>query len=86
MWLTGDLGKTSIQVQRLGAGLSLPFPTSFWVMPVPVADLWSTSGEVKPRTILSGMRSGLCLWDFPGGPAVKTLPSNAGAAGSIPGR
>ena len=26
------------------------------------------------------------LWDFPGGPAVKTSPSNAGGAGSIPGR
>ena len=25
------------------------------------------------------------LWDFPGGPGVKNLPSNAGDAGSIPG-
>ena len=25
-------------------------------------------------------------WDFPGSPVVKTLPSNAGAVGSIPGR
>ena len=25
------------------------------------------------------------LWDFPGGPAVRTSPSNAGGAGSIPG-
>ena len=25
------------------------------------------------------------LWDFPGGPVVKTLPSNAGGAGLIPG-
>ena len=25
------------------------------------------------------------LGDFPGGPAVKTLPSNAGGVGSIPG-
>ena len=25
------------------------------------------------------------VWDFPGGPVVKTLPSNAGGAGSIPG-
>ena len=24
-------------------------------------------------------------WDFPGGPVVKTLPSNAGGAASIPG-
>ena len=24
-------------------------------------------------------------WDFPGGPVVKNLPSNAGDAGSIPG-
>ena len=24
--------------------------------------------------------------DFPGGPVVKTLPSNAGGVGSIPGR
>ena len=23
-------------------------------------------------------------WDFPGGPVVKTLPFNAGGAGSIP--
>ena len=26
------------------------------------------------------------LWDFPGGPVVKNLPSNAGDAGSIPGQ
>ena len=26
------------------------------------------------------------LWDFSGGPVVKNLPSNAGDAGSIPGR
>ena len=26
------------------------------------------------------------VWDFPGGPVVKTLPSNAGGAGSIPGQ
>ena len=25
-------------------------------------------------------------WDFPGGPVVKTSPSNAGGVGSIPGR
>ena len=25
------------------------------------------------------------LWDFPGGPVVKTSPSNAGGAGSNPG-
>ena len=25
------------------------------------------------------------FWDFPGGPVVKNLPSNAGDAGSIPG-
>ena len=26
------------------------------------------------------------FWDFPGGPVVKNLPSNAGNAGSIPGQ
>ena len=26
------------------------------------------------------------LWEFPGGPVVKTSPSNAGGAGSIPGQ
>ena len=26
------------------------------------------------------------FWDFPGGPVVKNQPSNAGEAGSIPGR
>ena len=26
------------------------------------------------------------IWDFPGGPVVKNLPSNAGDPGSIPGR
>ena len=25
-------------------------------------------------------------WDFPGGPAVKNLPSNAGDAGPLPGQ
>ena len=25
------------------------------------------------------------IWDFPGGPVVKTLPSNAGGAHLIPG-
>ena len=28
----------------------------------------------------------MAAWDFPGGPVVKNLPSNAGDAGSIPGR
>ena len=28
----------------------------------------------------------MLLRDFPGGPVVKTSPSNAGDAGSIPGR
>ena len=27
----------------------------------------------------------MLFWDFPGGPMVKTSPSNMGAAGSIPG-
>ena len=27
----------------------------------------------------------MVFWDFPGGPVVKNLPSNAGDAGSIPG-
>ena len=26
------------------------------------------------------------LWGFPGSPVVKSLPSNAGGAGSIPGQ
>ena len=26
------------------------------------------------------------FWDFPGGPVVKTSPSNAGDVGSIPGQ
>ena len=26
------------------------------------------------------------MWDFPGGPVVKTLPSNAGDTGSTPGQ
>ena len=26
------------------------------------------------------------LWDFPGGPAVRTSASNAGGGGSIPGQ
>ena len=26
------------------------------------------------------------FWDFPGGPVVKNLPSNAGDTGSVPGR
>ena len=28
----------------------------------------------------------LLTWDSPGGPVVKTLPSNAGGIGSIPGQ
>ena len=28
----------------------------------------------------------MLFWDFPGGPVVKTPPSNMGGAGSIPGR
>ena len=28
----------------------------------------------------------IIMWDFPGGPVVGTLPCNAGAMGSIPGR
>ena len=26
-----------------------------------------------------------CLWNFPDGPVVKTLPSNVGGTGLIPG-
>ena len=32
------------------------------------------------------MRRKKTFGDFPGGPLVKTLPSNAGDAGSIPGQ
>ena len=28
----------------------------------------------------------ITFWDFPGGPVVRTLPSSAGGAGSIPGQ
>ena len=35
---------------------------------------------------LTMSRSRCWLGDFPGGPVVKHLPSNAGAGGSIPGR
>ena len=32
------------------------------------------------------IRNKVNCWDFPGGPMVKTSPSNAGGAGSIPGQ
>ena len=35
---------------------------------------------------LTGQYSKESDWDFLGSPVVKTLPSNAGGAGSIPGR
>ena len=36
--------------------------------------------------MVSRERKTLFLWDFPGGLVVKNLPSNAGDAGSVPGR
>ena len=36
--------------------------------------------------LLSHMPLESDFWDFPGGPVVKTLPSNADGAGSIPGQ
>ena len=44
-------------------------------------------GEVLIKTTFSSEveQKQTARWDFPGGPAVKTLPSNAGGEGSIPG-
>ena len=36
--------------------------------------------------LLSHMPLESDFWDFPGGPVVKTLPSNAGGVGSITGQ
>ena len=43
--------------------------------------VWQT---LDPSTSLQ-ITQLLLSWDFPGGPVVKILPSNAGSAGSIPG-
>ena len=42
--------------------------------------MWPRPGDLIPENKM--WQNG----DFPGGPVVKTLPSNAGVAGSIPGR
>ena len=41
-------------------------------------------GMIPSRSI-HVVANGKISWDFPGGPVVKTSPSNAGGAGSIPG-
>ena len=49
--------------------------------------LMKPSGESSVESVLpQGLHSDLHLWDFPGGPVVKTLPSNAEDLGSIPGQ
>ena len=40
----------------------------------------------KQKTEKKGILKIMAKRDFPGGPVVKTSPSNAGGAGSIPGR
>ena len=42
-------------------------------------------GQHRSRTFPS-LQKVLWVWDFPGGPVIKTLPSNAGGVGSIPGQ
>ena len=37
------------------------------------------------RYQVAGDRSHQRFWDFPGGPVINTLPSNAGSMGSSPG-
>ena len=49
----------------------------------PTSYMWEKEGEGKIHTFLHFKNIGR---DFPGGPVVKTSPSNAGGAGSIPGR
>ena len=41
--------------------------------------------DLKNQTLNGGIKKEQ-EWDFPGGPMVKNPPSNAGDAGSIPGR
>ena len=49
--------------------------------------LMKPSRESSVESVLpQGLHSHLHLWDFPGGPVVKTLPSNAEDLGSIPGQ
>ena len=48
-------------------------------------DFWEhccAKWKLRRRWLLNN----LCSWDSPGGPVVKTLPSNSGATSSIPGR
>ena len=42
--------------------------------------------RLSPARKGRGVLKQVIFWDFPGGPVVKTLPSNAGGAGLIPGR
>ena len=41
---------------------------------------------MRKETAKGGLHKKTELWDIPSSPVVKTLPSNAGGAGSIPGR
>ena len=43
-------------------------------------------GVTKSQTWLSNWTTKMQGWDFPGGPVVKTSPSKARGAGSIPGQ
>ena len=76
-------------IQTLGQiilpGIAIPLSVSVLVI-IP-AILWPTRGsEMKENSF----KIVLCIKtkhrDFPGGPVVKNPPSNAGAAGLIPGR
>ena len=72
-WATSDGG-----VRRAGQGEargSLPQgPVS-----AATSGLWKKNDKI--RDLFFSTKN---LWGFPGGPVVKTLPSNAGGAGSIP--
>ena len=56
----------------------------FLSLDVHAAVLSLQSGLREP--IQTTLSKTVLLWDFPGGPVVKNPPSNAGDAGSIPGR
>ena len=87
---------STLTVLTPGCSVRLFFSVWLGLLPLVRAVLWSVSGVNGPWS-----RKRICFihvinfWnnhlfkdyrDFPGGPVVKNLPSNAGDPGSIPGR
>ena len=80
----GNFSKPTIIIQVLNATFLCPCKLSCpWLCLHPHPVLFSRDSSCQ--THLAFHQTNAC-WDFPGGPVVKILPSNAEDAGSVPGQ